>query len=72
MINTKLLRAYMVYNGMSTQALADALGWKSASTAYRKINGKVTFTVPEVQQCKDLFHLDAPTVNAIFFAKDLS
>lgn len=72
MVNTRMLRAHMTLKGISTKGLADALGWKSTSTAYRKINGEVAFTVPEVQLCKDLLELDAATTNEIFFAADLS
>ncbi len=61
----------MTLKGVTTKDLADAQGW-SMSTAYRKITGKVAFTVPEVQLCKELLDLDAPTMNVIFFAADLS
>lgn len=71
MVNTRMLKAHMTLKGVNTRALADALDW-SMSTAYRKINGEVAFTVPEVQLVKDLLELDAPMTNAIFFASDLS
>lgn len=71
MVNTQMLKGYMVLRGINTKGLADAQGW-SISTAYRKITGKVDFTVPEVQLCKELLNLDAPTANAIFFAPVLS
>ena len=48
MVETRMLRAYMTLKGVTTKDLADAQGW-SMSTAYRKITGKVAFTVPEVQ-----------------------
>lgn len=70
MVETRMLRAHMTLKGVTTKDLADAQGW-SISTAYRKITGKVAFTVPEVQLCKELLDLDAPTMNAIFFAADL-
>lgn len=70
MINTRLLQAHMVLNGVNAKDLADAQGW-SVRNAYRKIKGETAFTVPEVQICKDLLHLDPPTANAIFFAADL-
>lgn len=65
MVETRMLRAHMTLKGVTTKDLADAQGW-SMSTAYRKITGKVAFTVPEVQLCKELLDLDAPTTNAIF------
>lgn len=65
MINTRLLQAHMVLNGVNAKDLADAQGW-SVRNAYRKIKGETAFTVPEVQICKDLLHLDPPTANAIF------
>lgn len=71
MVNTQMLRAYMTLKGVTTKDLADAQSW-CMSTAYRKITGKVAFTVPEVQLCKELLELDAPTANEIFFAADLS
>ena len=66
MVETRMLRAHMTLKGVTTKDLADAQGW-SMSTAYRKITGKVAFTVPEVQLCKEFLDLDAPTTNAIFF-----
>ena len=68
MINTRLLQAHMVLNGVNAKDLADAQGW-SVRNAYRKIKGETAFTVPEVQICKDLLHLDPPTANAIFFCR---
>lgn len=68
MVETRMLRAHMTLKGVTTKDLADAQGW-SMSTAYRKITGKVAFTVPEVQLCKELLDLDAPTMNAIFFLR---
>lgn len=65
MVKTQILRAHMTLKGVTTKGLADAQGW-SMSTAYRKITGKVAFTVPEVQLCKELLELDAPTTNEIF------
>ncbi len=71
MINTRLLQAHMVLQGITVKSLADAQGW-SVRNAYRKIKGETAFTVPEVQICKALLALDPPTTNAIFFAADLS
>lgn len=71
MINTRLLQAHMVLQGVTVKSLADAQGW-SVRNAYRKIKGETAFTVPEVQICKELLALDPPTINAIFFAADLS
>jgi len=36
------------------------------STAYRKINGHVAFTAPEIQACLKLLDLDAETASRIF------
>lgn len=72
MVNTRMLKAQMTLKGISTKGLADALGWKSMTTAYRKINGETAFTVPEVQLCQELLGLDVPTAREIFFAEDLS
>ena len=69
--NTKLLKSQMTLKGVTTKALADALGC-GMSTIYRRINGETAFTVPEVLRVKDLLDLDTPTMNEIFFAADLS
>lgn len=71
MIDTRLLLSQMTLKGVSTKGLADAQGW-SMSTAYRKINGKVAWSIPELQTVKDLLDLDTATRDAIFFAADLS
>lgn len=71
MIDTRLLLSQMTLKGVSTKDLADAQGW-SMSTAYRKINGKVAWSIPELQTVKDLLDLDTATRDAIFFAADLS
>ena len=70
MVNTRMLKAQMTLRGITTKGLADALGWKSITTAYRKINGETAFTIPEVQLCQELLGLDAPTTREIFFAED--
>lgn len=66
MIDTRLLLSQMTLKGISTKDLADAQGW-SMSTAYRKINGKVAWSIPELQTVKDLLDLDTATRDAIFF-----
>lgn len=71
MLNKKLLQAHMILRGVTTKDFADAQGWSLRKT-YRKINGETAFMVPEVQICKELLDLDPPTVNAIFFASNLS
>ena len=71
MLNTRLLQAHMILKGITTRDFADAQSW-NIRKAYRKINGESAFTVPEVQVCKDLLDLAPPTMNEIFFAKDLS
>lgn len=65
MIDTRLLLSQMTLKGVSTKDLADAQGW-SMSTAYRKINGKVAWSIPELQTVKDLLDLDTATRDAIF------
>lgn len=71
MIETRVLQSRMTLNGVSTKDLADAQGW-SMSTAYRKINGKVAWSVPELKTVRELLSLDDEAMNAIFFAADLS
>ena len=71
MINRNLLKSQMTLCGITGKDLADAQGW-SSTTAYRKINGKVAFTAPEIQVCVELLSLDSETANEIFFAGKMS
>lgn len=71
MINRNLLKSQMTLRGVTGKALADAQGW-SSTTAYRKINGKVAFTAPEIQVCVELLSLDSETASEIFFAGKMS
>lgn len=71
MVNTKLLKAQLALRGTGIKDLAAAEGW-SLNTAYKKVNGKAVFTVPEIQTCKDFLDLDPPTAHEIFFAEGLS
>ena len=71
MINRNLLRSQMTLRGITGKALADAQGW-SSTTAYRKINGKVAFTAPEIQVCVELLSLDSEIASQIFFAGKMS
>jgi hypothetical protein len=61
----------MLLADVSTEAFAAALGW-GMSTAYRKINGAVAFTVKEMEQTIQLLHLDLATAAEIFFTTDFS
>ena len=71
MINRNLLKSQMTLRGITGKALADAQGW-SSTTAYRKINGKVAFTAPEIQVCVELLSLDTEIASQIFFAGKMS
>ena len=71
MINRNLLKSQMTLRGITGKALADAQGW-SSTTAYRKINGKVAFTAPEIQVCVELLSLDSDIASQIFFAGKMS
>ena len=71
MINRNLLKSQMTLRGITGKALADAQGW-SSTTAYRKINGKVAFTAPEIQVCVELLSLDSEIAGQIFFAGKMS
>ncbi len=68
MINQNLLKSQMTLRGITGKALADAQGW-SSTTAYRKINGKVAFTAPEIQVCVELLSLDSEIASQIFFCR---
>ena len=71
MINRNLLKSQMTLRGITGKALADAQGW-SSTTAYRKINGKVAFTAPEIQVCVELLSLVSEIASQIFFAGKMS
>ena len=71
MINRNVLKSQMTLRGITGKALADAQGW-SSTTAYRKINGKVAFTAPEIQVCVELLSLDSEIASQIFFAGKMS
>ena len=71
MINRNLLKSQMTLRGITGKALADAQGW-SSTTAYRKINGKVAFTAPEIQVCVELLSLDSEIASQIFVAGKMS
>jgi len=71
MINSNLLKAQMTLCCVNSAALAKAQKW-SSTTTYRKINGKVAFTAPEIQVCFELLMLDSKTANAIFFDDKMS
>lgn len=71
MTNRNLLKSQMTLRGITGKALADAQGW-SLTTAYRKINGKVAFTAPEIQVCVELLSLDSEIASQIFFAGKMS
>ena len=70
-INRNLLKSQLVLRGMDSKDLADAQGW-SMATAYRKINGKVAFTAPEIQVCVELLDLNSETASRIFFTEKMS
>jgi len=70
-INRNVLKSQLALRGMSIKDLASAQKW-SATTAYRKVNGKVAFTAPEIQACVELLALDTDTANSIFFAEKMS
>lgn len=65
LINTNLLKAQMTLRGVTVKAFADAQGW-SMATAYRKINGRVAFTAPEIQLSVELLSLSSTVASQIF------
>jgi hypothetical protein len=67
-VNRNLLKSQMMLRGISGKAFANAQNW-SMTTAYRKINGQVAFTVPEIQVCVELLTLDPETASRIFFCR---
>ena len=70
-INRNLLKSQMALRGVNVKDMAKAQDW-SDTTAYRKVNGKVAFTAPEIQACVELLDLDTATANSIFFIEKMS
>jgi len=68
-INRNVLKSQMALQDMNVKDIAKALKW-SKTTAYRKVNGKVAFTAPEIQACVELLSLDTNTANLIFFCRE--
>jgi len=71
LINSKLLKAQMLLQDITVKAIARNLKWSEA-TAYRKINGEVACTAPEIQKLVDLLNLNIEAANRIFFNKFVS
>lgn len=71
MFDAKALRHEMLDNDCSMRELAKVCGI-SPSALYRRMSGKVEFTLGEIVQCVDRLNLSAEERNRIFFAEKVS
>ena len=67
-MNENILKAKMVEQGITTEALADMLGINS-TTLYRKMSGSSDFKRAEIQQITVLLKLNSNEMFRIFFAE---
>ena len=70
-MNKEKLKSVMCLNGDNQIRLSNALGI-SRSTLSAKINGKASFTQPEISAIKKMYKLTADEVEDIFFADEVS
>lgn len=70
-MNKEKLKSVMCLNGDNQTRLANALGI-SRNTLSAKINGKASFTQPEISAIKKMYKLTANEVEDIFFADEVS
>ena len=71
MVDVKALRHAMLDANCSTRELATVCEI-SPSALYRRLNGKVSFTLGEIMKCTGRLNLSAETRNQIFFAEEVS
>lgn len=71
MLDVKALRHAMIDAECSTRELASVCNI-SSSTLYRRLNGKVSFTLGEIMACTERLHLSSEKRNEIFFAGKVS
>lgn len=71
MLNVKALRHAMLDADCTTKALAEACEI-CPSALYRRLNGKVSFTLGEINRAVDRLHLTTEQRNQIFFAEKVS
>lgn len=65
-MNTNLLRAKIIENGLNYSKIAEKLGINEA-TLYRKMSGKSDFNRNEIKVIKNELHLSNDEVDIIFF-----
>ena len=70
-MNILKLKARIIEEGYSIRTLAKPLGIKDA-TLYKKVSGKVQFTMRELQILKKILHLSNDEFVDIFFSIEMS
>ena len=71
MFNKKMLRTKMYGNSCTAKELSQLLGI-SQSALYRRLNGQIAFTVPEMLMCAKYLGLTNEERDQIFFAELVS
>ncbi len=71
MLDVKALRHAMLDADCTAKALASACQI-CPSALYRRLNGKVSFTLGEINRAVDHLHLTTEQRNQIFFAEKVS
>lgn len=70
-MNSNLLKAEMVKNGINGQRLAEQIGI-SESAFYRKMSGASEFTLGEIADIARTLHMDNESIISIFLAQEVS
>lgn len=71
MFNARMLKYFVMKNGLSLEDIANSLG-VNPSTLYRKMRGDSDFTRTEITIIRDRLHLTNEDVASIFFAHDFA
>lgn len=70
-MNSNLLKAEMVKNGINGQQLSADIGI-SESAFYRKMAGSSEFTLSEISAIARVLRIDSEAIISIFFGKEVS
>ncbi len=70
-MNSNLLKAEMVKNGINSQQLSADIGI-SESAFYRKMAGSSEFTLSEISAIARVLRIDNEAIISIFFGKEVS
>lgn len=65
---SRIIKAYMALNNMNQKEVASSIGM-TAPTFCNKINGKLVFSLDEIQRIAELFGIE---MKDLFFANQIS